>query len=57
MAPGSHATWEGMPRVCAGCGQELPIGGQDAALWLNTMHRQSWHIACKLETLNRRHAA
>jgi hypothetical protein len=57
MADGSHATWGDMPRTCAGCGHKLRISGKDGPLWLDTMHRQSWHFACKLDTLNRKHAA
>jgi hypothetical protein len=47
MAQGSHATWNGMPRVCAGCGQKLRISGKDGALWLDTFNRESWHFDCR----------
>jgi hypothetical protein len=46
-----------MPRVCAGCGQKLRISGKDGPLWLDTHNRESWHVARKLETLKRTHAA
>jgi hypothetical protein len=55
MAPGSQ-TGFGVPRECSGCGATLRMNGKDA-LWLDSLHRQSWHFACKLATLNRRHAA
>ena len=49
MAEGSHATWGDMPRTCHGCGGALRITRDD--LWLDTMHRWSWHARCKIDAL------
>jgi hypothetical protein len=46
---GSHTTWDGMPRVCAGCGGKLSM--RRDTLWLDTYRRESWHFACKLAAL------
>jgi hypothetical protein len=47
MGRGSHATWGGMPRTCAGCGEKLRITCD--TLWLDTMRGESWHMRCKLD--------
>jgi hypothetical protein len=48
MAKGSHATWDGMPRTCAGCGETLRITKD--TLWLDSHARESWHVDCRLTT-------
>jgi hypothetical protein len=45
MAKGSHTAWDGMPRVCAGCGETLRITKDK--LWLDSHARESWHVDCR----------
>jgi hypothetical protein len=45
MSSGSHTTWDGMPRVCSGCGGKLSMRAD--TLWLDTHQHESWHFACK----------
>lgn len=47
MTAGSHGNWEGMPRVCSGCGGKLRITRD--TLWLDTARQESWHMDCYLE--------
>jgi hypothetical protein len=43
---------EDQPRVCSGCGEKLVMSGVEP-LWFDTMHRESWHAACKIVALRK----
>ena len=50
MAKGSHAIFDGYPRVCSGCDEKVVMGGI-IPLWFETLAgvMRSWHFDCRMQ--------